>query len=256
MITITDSFASAGRNLGNKLFTYALGRILSENLNLNLKIPDNSVIKRGSVVEEFPFYGIYNKISITDPVVYVSDSSLYELGLPNLIASSQNSGIFLDGYFLKYNYIKDYKNTIKSIYSKLIETASVDNDVVIMLRNSNIDHTFALPDSYYLDILSKLNFDNLYISFDHYDKHKKLIEELKTKHNVILLDLNIIELIKKITSFRTIIACQGTFSFWASFLSHAKTIYWPLTTIGPNKNSDPNVNLTVDDEDRYVFISI
>ena len=54
----------------------------------------------------------------------------------------------------------------------------------------------------------------------------------------------------------TIIASQGTYSFWTSLLSNAKTIIWPVTELGPNKTTDPNVDLVVNDEDRYKFIYV
>lgn len=256
MIKICNAFSSVGRNLGNKLFTYALGRILSEELDLNLVIPNDCFIQRNGIVENFPFDGISNKKNIIDPTIYVHDLYLYNTTLSNLIKISKNSGIILDGYFLRYDYIKPYKYFIKSIYGSLIQKDKKNKDVIMMLRDSNADPTFILPENYYLDILSQTNFENLYISFDHYNKHKALIKKLKEKYNTILLDLNILALFKEITSFETIIACQGTFSFWASFLSSAKTIYWPITSIGPNKKTDIHVNLIVDDESRYKFINL
>ena len=78
-----------------------------------------------------------------------------------------------------------------------------------------------------------------------------------------MIDGDIIEVFSEITSFNKIIASQGTFSFWACFLSSAEKIYWPITNDGPNsgKNSDnpvfnTYVNLIVDDEDRYEFINV
>ena len=131
-----------------------------------------------------------------------------------------------------------------------------------MLRSSNHDGSFVLPDSYYLNIISQETFDNLYISFDHINKHQSLINKLE-KYNPKLIDGHILEVFSEITSFNTIIAAQGTFSFWACFLSKANKIYWPITNDGPNsgKNSDnpvfnSYVNLTVDDESRYELINV
>jgi hypothetical protein len=131
-----------------------------------------------------------------------------------------------------------------------------------MLRSSNHDGSFVLPDSYYLNIISQETFDNLYISFDHINKHQSLISKLE-KYNPKLIDGDILNVFSEITSFNTIIAAQGTFSFWACFLSNANKIYWPITNDGPNsgKNSDnpvfnSYVNLTVDDESRYELINV
>ena len=79
------------------------------------------------------------------------------------------------------------------------------------------------------------------------------------KYNPIYLESGILDIFSEITSFNKIVACQGTFSFWASFLSNADKIYWPTTNDGPNSNNDVFanfVNLKVDDEDRYQFIPI
>lgn len=252
MIRITNDFAPANRNFGNKLFTYAIGRIFSSELDLKLVVPENSHIQRGGIVMDFPYGNIDGRI--IDDEYYVSDHSMNELGINTILENCKNRGVFLDGYFLKYEYIKYYKNFIRSIYKDLTYDNDGKNDVVIMLRDSNCDGTFKLNDEYYLNILNSLNFDNLYISYDHFNKHLSLFEKLK-KFSPNFIDDNIIEVFKLITSKNTIIACQGTFSFWASFLSNANKIYWPITKIGPNSPSWC-VNLSVDDETRYEFITL
>jgi hypothetical protein len=75
MIKITDAFASTGRNFGNKLFTYSLGLIISKENDLNLEIPNNSLIQRNGVNELFPFSNITNKRTINDTQYYVCDSN-------------------------------------------------------------------------------------------------------------------------------------------------------------------------------------
>jgi hypothetical protein len=256
MVNICNEFASTGRNLGNKLFTYSLGVILSEIHDINLYIPNNSYVQRNKINELFPFENIINKRDIKEPLFYVCDSNLNTMGMDELIKNSKDKNIFLDGYFLKYEYVKQHKKRIKKTYSPLISEKRLSDDILIMLRDSNVDPTFAIPNSFYLELLEKENFDNVVVSYDHYEKHIKLIEILQKNYNVILLDLNIIDLFKEITSYNKIIAAQGTFSFWASFLSNAEKIYWPITKMGPNNLTDINVNLFIDDEDRYEHIYI
>jgi hypothetical protein len=177
-----------------------------------------------------------------------------ELGIEAIIEQSKNKNTFMDGYFIRYEYIKNYKDKLSKLYEKLIETSDNKNDVIILLRDSNADSTFKLPDDYYINLLENIKFNNLYVSFDHFNKHQSFISKLE-KYNPILLDLPILDLFKLITSKKTIIGCQGTFSFWACWLSNAEKIYWPLTTKGPNLG-DWSVNLTVDNEERYVFINV
>ena len=253
MIRITDNFGPSNRNFGNKLFTYAVARIFSKELNQNLSIPKDSHIKRGGDIMNFP-YGDVNGLNDYEDEVYVSDHTMIEKGLDLTLEECKGKGVFMDGYFLKYRYIKNHKTMIRDIYSDLILENDNNNDVVIMMRDSNVDGTFKLPDDYYMNILDNLKFNNLYVCYDHFNKHKSLFDKIN-KYSPVYIDENIIEVFKFITSKNTIIACQGTFSFWASFLSNATKIYWPITTVGPNKGCD-HVELKVDDEERYEFIYV
>lgn len=251
MVIITNNFASSGRNFGNKLFTYAVGRIIAEKLNYKLQLPENCKIQREGIMMDFPYNSIDGKL-IEEPEFYVSDHSMSQTGIDFVVENGVGKKIHLDGYFLRYDYIKNYKKNIFNFYNDLILTKDEKNDVIILLRDSNCDSTFKLPDEYYLDILQKIEFENLYISYDHKHKHQTLFKSLEV-YNPILLDMDIIDLFKFITTKKTIIGCQGTFSFWACWLSNAEKIYWPITKIGPN-SIDWSVNLTVDNDDRYELV--
>jgi hypothetical protein len=253
MVTVTNEFASHYRNLGNKLFTYGVSKIIADAHGYKLEIPNPSYIQRNGIIDLFPFHS-NDGIRINEPFYYVSDRSMSELGIETIIEQSKCKNTLMDGYFIRYENIKNYKDKLSNLYETLIESPDNKNDVIILLRDSNADSTFKIPDDYYINILEKRTFDNLFISFDHYHKHQSLISKLE-KYNPILLDLPILELFKLITSKKIIIGCQGTFSFWACWLSSAEKIYWPLTTKGPNLG-DWSVNLTVDNEERYVFINV
>ena len=213
MIKITQDFAPYNRNLGNKLFTYAIGRIFAKELNLKLEIPNPSYIQRNGYVMEFP-YGNVDGNEILENENYVCDRTMSQKGIELIIEESKGKSVFLDGYFPKYEYIKKHKFFLKEVYSEIRLTNDGKNDVVIMLRDSNCDSTFKLPDEYYLNILEELKFDTLYVCFDHFEKHRTLFEKI-SKYFPIFIDENIIDSFKFITSKNTIIACQGTFSFWA-----------------------------------------
>ena len=261
-------FSSPRKNLGNKLFIYSACRIISELLGYELISPENALVRRedtenGQYKEIlFPFKGVKGNI-VDNQIKVIQDGDIIHLGsIENLIQSYPNHGFINQSYFSKYDYIKPYKNKVKEYFKSIVKDKRGGNDLVIMLRSSNHDGSFVLPDSYYLNIISQETFDNLYISFDHINKHQSLINKLE-KYNPKLIDGDILEVFSEITSFNTIIAAQGTFSFWACFLSNANKIYWPITNDGPNsgKNSDnpvfnSYVNLTVDDESRYELINV
>jgi hypothetical protein len=261
-------FSSPRKNLGNKLFIYSACRIISELLGYELISPENALVRRedtenGQYKEIlFPFKGVKGNI-VNDQIKVIQDNDIIQLGsIEKLIESYPNHGFLNQSYFSKYDYIKPYKTKVKQYFKSIVKDKRDGNDLVIMLRSSNHDGSFVLPDSYYLNIISQETFDNLYISLDHVDKHQSLLNKLQ-KYNPKFINGKILELFSEITSFNKIIAAQGTFSFWACFLSNAEKIYWPITNDGPNssKNSDKAVfkdyvNLIVDDEPRYEFINV
>ena len=254
MVTITNEFASYSRNLGNKLFTYAVSKIISDTYGYALIIPDNSFIRRTDETILFPYNSV-DGIKIESPDYYVYEHTILQKGLNNVIEESFEKKTHMEGYFLKYDYVKNHKEKIKKWYSDLIGQYDNKNDVIILLRDSGIDPTFKLPDDYYLNILENIKFDNLYISIDHPEKHKSILLKLQM-YKPKVLNLPILDLFKVITTKKTIIGCQGTFSFWACWLSNADKIYWPITKIGPNRIDDKFVNLNVDDEPRYEWINV
>lgn len=258
------SFSTFRKNLGNKLFMYAIARIASDILECNLILPENPLVRRdlfhlGYQNEKFWMDGISNRKNIDGSKVTLDDRDMeHYKNIEKFIEANPNRPIEILGYFTKYEYIKPYKEKIKLYYQAYIRPKRNNNDIVIMLRDSTQDARFVLPDEYYLDLLENENFERLYVSFDHCYKHNTLFEKLK-KYNPIYLESGIQTLFSEITSFNKIIACQGTFSFWACFLSNAETIYWPITDDGPNSNNEKfigGVNLIVDDEDRYKFINL
>lgn len=258
-------FSSYKKNLGNKLFTYASCKILSDLLDYNLILPKESFIRRESqitrnyVVELFPFESITNKKSFTDNVVVIDDNTFISYGsIENFVKKINENKILSTGYYSKYEHLKPYKENIRSFYSSLKKSKRNSNDLVMLLRNSRTDGRFFIDDEYYLSILENETFDNLYICLDHDYQHSSILEKVK-KYNPIFIEDGILKVFSEITSFNKIIACQGTFSFWSCFLSDADTIYWPITKDGPNSNNishGTHINLIVDDEDRYKFIKL
>jgi hypothetical protein len=203
----------------------------------------------------FPFKSILNRKEIKEPIINLNNATFQEYSIEGIADNFKNHGFLYRSDFTNYNYIKPYKNLVKEIYKPLTQPQRNDNSLVILLRSSNTGIDFEIKDdSYYTNIIENENFDKLYISLDHIDKYQGLLEKL-SKYDPIILDGSILDIFSQITSFKKIIACQGTFSFWACFLSEAKKIYWPITNYGPNRlNLDVHFNILVDDEDRYEHI--
>lgn len=263
------SFSSYRKNLGNKLFIYGCSRVMADLLGCDLIAPETALIRRVNNVtlqyqeQIFPFGSIYNGKKITTPIKEINDNDIVQYKtLENIINVFPNHGFLIKSYFSKYKYFKPYKDLIRKYYEPLTLDKRSDDSMIIMLRDSYLDSSFKLPYFYYLDILKTEKFDKLYVSLDHYEKHEPFIKQI-SNYAPIIIDGDILDVFKTITSFKKIIACQGTFSFWAAFLSHADIIYWPITMDGPNsgKNShnlvfNTYVDLLVDDEERYKHIQI
>jgi hypothetical protein len=262
-------FSSYRKNLGNKLFIYACSRIMSDILNCDLICPENPIIRKEIFKtkeyceQKFPFGSIIRGSKPPKEFKVIEDSDLiYFKNIKNIIDSHPNHGFVIKSYFSKYDYIKPYKDSVREYFKSITSPKRNDGDMVIMLRDSHRDKSFKLPDDYYLKIIEREDFNQLHISFDHEINHLSLLNKL-SKYNPIIIDGNIIEVFKELTSFDKIVSCQGTFSFWVSFLSSADKIYWPITIDGPNSgiNSinpvyNTYVNLLVDDEDKYQHIKV
>lgn len=265
MLTIFDgyeqylqgpSFSSARKNLGNKLFIYASHYLLAEMMDCSLVVPSDPLIQRNGVFEKFPYGSISRTDRESKPERWLSFSEVLVLGsIPAVAQEFMDYNVTSNAEFSNYKYIQPYKSKIRNLYRDLINPQKTSNDIILLLRSSNHDRSFILPDDYYISILEEESFENLYISYDHYENHLNLFAKLE-KYNPILLDLPILELFKEVTSFKKLVCSQGTFSFWAGLLSQAEKIYWPVTNAGPNKLNDPGVNLLVDDEPRYTHVDV
>jgi hypothetical protein len=270
MITIDDTvdwggqyFSTPKKNLGNKLFMYIGARLISDLLDINLIVPEKAIIRRESnfdnqwIDQYFPFKSILNRKEIKEPIIDLNNGTFQHYSINDIVENYKNHGFLYKSDFANYNYIKSHKNLVKEIYKSLIQPQREDNSLIILLRNSNTGTDFEIKnDSYYINIIENENFDKLYVSLDHINKHQGLLEKL-SKYKPIILDGSILDIFSQITSFKKIIASQGTFSFWACFLSNAEKIYYPITNYGPNKiNRDVHFNILIDDEDRYQNIEV
>lgn len=263
MIRIDDAlFASRGIMLGNKLFIYIMCRLLAEETGYDLQTNPVVLVRSDSKEpDKIIKFDDYPGIIVPEPFRYFDDGAFMGRNIKQFAEYilEENIAVMSSGYYLRYDLIKPYKDKVKSIYHNLFNNHEIRNDdeILIMLRNSRVDPTFKLPDEYYLEILEQNKFNKLYITCDVPSRHTNLLDKLK-KYNPIVLGGDALEQMNYAINFKTIVACQGTFSFWSTFLSKADKIYWPTTTRGPNMMPEPNstVNLFVDDEDRYINIPV
>lgn len=124
-------FSTIKKNFGNKLSIYAVSRIIAEDLNYSLIVPDKALIGRNLTFsskyvpmqyyqEFFPFKGFIG-YNIDYPECFIDDNVLYNYGsVEELIKNCKGSKIISAGYYSKYEYLKPYKGRIKTFYKDII----------------------------------------------------------------------------------------------------------------------------------------
>jgi hypothetical protein len=252
--------------IGNHFFMYSYLRQISEKLNLKLETSKISFSERNGTqpTKEYKFKTIKGLDFTKNKPFYIDDGFSCSLQTVDkaveFLKENNHLHIISSGYYQKYSYWKQNKDVVKSYFKNFTNKKRFGpNSVAVHLRKSNQDPNISLPDDYYLRSLDEMNCKNVYLFADNFNRHYNLINILNQnkKYKVKLMDLNVQNSIKKITSFDNIICSQGSFSFWVSFLSSASNIFWPIPQVGPNKiENNWSLDYTVDDEDRYKFIKL
>ena len=248
--------------LGNKLFQYCLGKIFSIELNDELYV---------ECIEGFPnIQTIYKDINYIKKNNNLNNIILkgHLIDFNNIIDQSPKN-IDLIGFFQRYEYFKNYKFQIKSwLYSGNLTSLS-NNSIVVHIRGGDVwkdiadtnlkDFTFhyqqpALPISYYTNILNKENYDKIYLVCEYCDD--PILLKLKELYpNAIIHCKSIIEDFNLIKSAKNIIMSISTYCWWASWLSDAKKIHFPLAGFWHPKIRK-EIDLYIDNEARYIYYDL
>lgn len=235
----------AGR-LGNNLFQYCLGRIIAEQLGYRLKadpiphFPNTKTFVNGEDNSSYP------------PQIFRGQV----INLKNILQEKTKRKIILDGYFQNYEYYKEYKDVIKKNWLLMdvkIEDRITPDDIVVCFRRSDYVPQDSLPMSYYLKALSMAKYNRVFICTD--DVNDPFVRSFRDKYNAIVhhTDTAMDDFVFTML-FNKIVIANSTFFWWASFLSNAQKIYFPIPVRGTWSGEYPDRNLKVDDEARYNYI--
>lgn len=268
--------------LGNRLFEYAIGRILAE--ELGYKLNADSLEGFSATQDRVLGKEIYSQISFTGQ----------ELDLAFIIRNQDRFGYILSGWFQRYEYYQPFKEKIKFWYNRNRKNGSIvptAQDIVIHIRRTQprsvdmkLDYIFEngllkvyehrvkfqpslgygpgtvvkagedlLPFEFYNSILDGESFDRLFIITDiPHDPFFKLFD----RYHPHIISGNIMDDFNILRSAAKIIMSISTFSWWAAFLSDASVIYMPdpgdYSIWGPKFR----VDLKVTDESRYKIVPI
>ena len=226
--------------LGNNMFQYCFGRILSEELHFNL---DVKPIKYFSNIQPIKKYNFNLNNLCTEEL------EKHEIDFISIINNKTPRIIILNGYFQRYEYYEKYLDKIKQW---LEIDLKYENNFIINVNPKDFTLHIRLTDlaqlnlhpnmiKFYKDILDNNIFETLYIITD--NKNDKRLIKIFKEYNYQIISNSEIEDFLFIKKSNNIICSQSTFCWWAAILSDAKNIYLPTNThIGYYDRADINLN--------------
>ncbi len=229
----------------NKLGQYAVGKIISKKTNYFLQAS-----KPGNFDNR---YDKNNSLIVTDNILVIG-------GEPGILINYEevkehNGGICLHGFFQNYENFRPYKEDIRKIYSfKKIPELYNDDLIAVHIRlgeyrrdNNN------LPIDYYIDVIKdSKKFPVIYTDEPKSEYIDDISKHLKCQIRCSSEWQDFVE----IASYKTICISQSSYSWWASWLSNAETVYYPYTpkNYWQHRNDGEDINLIVTDENRFILV--
>lgn len=271
--------------LGNKLFQYAMGRMLAEDMGYELRAsPIN-----GFRATEDAIKGLV----INDPIITISGQTLDINQILN-----NKAGYVLNGWFQRYEYYATHKQRIRTWFNRDKKANLPDNTVAVHIRRTQLssedtktlyhvekDRIFIHPDDsitindrvikhlarlgynggttlmansdilpfeWYQDILDNLSFSRLIICTDcPDDPYLEYFDKYKPEitHSSVENDFNILR------SAPILISSISTMGWWTGFLSDGK-VYLPQPNYGcwGHPKEEMDIALAIEDDDRFTVV--
>lgn len=227
--------------LGNNLFQYCLGRIMSDMTGYMLNadsipgFPGTYDIVAGDYIEKDPLI-LYQKRGGDNSIFLYDQAEKYERIVTNIwdvvdIAKNNDRGIILDGWFQNCDYFINYRDKIIKWLGITPLRNMEKQDVVVHVRLRDFDRkrNRMLVFEYYEKILDYLmDWKQCFICTDSCYDHKFLRNF--SKYDPIICNSSEISSFRFIMSFDKIILSASTFGWWAAFLSEANSVFIPETT--------------------------
>lgn len=229
---------------GNNLFQYCIGRILAEKLGYKLKadpipgFPNTNTNVEGLDCSSYPTQVIKGQI----------------VDLSSILQDNTKRKIIIKGYFQQYDYYRDYKNVIKTnwlLVDKRLNEQIEPDDIVVCIRRGDFRPRHALPFSYFDEVMSIADYKRVFICTD--SPRDRFILYFMKKYQAVIYHKDILSDLAFIMLFKKIVISNSSFYWWASFLSDANEIYFPIPLHGFWSERWADINLRVD-EARYIYI--
>jgi len=233
-----------GGRLGDRMFEYAFGRIIAENLGFAYKPKMDSNFLTPFNLTEVPGE-IYD-----EPVQNVCGRQTYEYNLLNKICENKEKRkIRIQGFFHLYEYYKDYMHKIKQWYRLEPKKELIKNAVGVHIRNTDYPIEWRNKPEYYIEILKKESPEKIYITSDEHG-HESVQNILNNFPQAeIYNNPCAYGTMSDFSQLKTLILSNGSFSFWMGILSNAEKIYGPSNCVIPKY-----IDLIVYDDSRYKYL--
>lgn len=229
--------------LGNRLFQYCFGRVLSNKMGYSLSADG---------ISYFPGTNeSVNGINVEDNVE-ILDGHVADIN--SIVSNKDNRKIVIKGFFQRYEYYIDYKDKIRNewLHIEDVNSKRSSDDLVVHIRLTDYkNHGAVLSFDHYSRMINLFGSKNVYIVTD--DPSDVFINQFNV-YNPIIINEDTISDFKFIMTFDNIILSQSTYSWWAAFLSNASKIAFPIPSHGYWSKERQDIDLRVSDESRYVFV--
>ena len=201
-----------GTRLGNHIFqNVGLALLAKKN---NYKVYEYFSTEECKVLN----FNFYSGTKVNETYAYYNDEHL----MPLLQYTNElDHGILYEGYFQNLDFIKTYKQDIKSLFNL---DKHENNDLFIHIRLDDAEH-FNPGIDYYRECISKIKYDKIFISSD--SPTSNFVQTLVKEYNMSIYEDTPINTINFGRKSNNIIMSNGTFSWWIAFLSNAKNIFYP-----------------------------
>jgi len=200
--------------LGNQLWQYAVGRILSRKLGLLFVSDKLSGFTNCPKV-------IRGKVKMRERI---------EIQGHFLPSNLRPQRIHLNGYFERYEYVSPFMDEVRNWYQPTLEKHDVEsNALTISIRRGSNNwpvETLCPNKDYYIETISKLDFTKHFICTDSPDD--EFIQVLsKEFRNCTVVRSSALAQFSFIQNSKNVFLAPSTFSWWAAMTGEAEQVFWP-----------------------------
>jgi len=220
---ISTTLNTSGR-FANHFIRNMASHILAKKYNLKFIYSYHNEIKELGIdlfIDGINSYNETIEIYDTNLMDYINNIIINKNIIMNNCYQSKEFILYLKKYFDDNHLFDQIK--IKNIYNSRYDT---NNDLFVHVRLGDTIG-FNLSFEYYDNIISKIKFENGYISSD--TINHEICKKLINKYNLIKIELNEIQTIMYGSTCKYIVLSQGTFSWLIGFLGIYSEIYVPST---------------------------